>query len=122
VALESSLFSEPLDTVGKLDEAIKYNDQLDFIARLPFVADVHVKIATFTDPQLNVDDAMDPALALQNWRKIKTKANRGLKVEESKLTGNPARDQQLYREALVKQQQGLATVDARIRSWGVTLP
>ena len=43
VLLEASLFSSPMDSVGALQKAVEYNDEIDFIARLPFAGDITVR-------------------------------------------------------------------------------
>jgi hypothetical protein len=115
VLLEASLFSAPMDSVGALQKAVEYNDEIDFIARLPFAGDIAVTITGFPEP---VQEAMDTKLALTEWQKIKLKANRSLKVEPKVYTGIPAQDQALYQQQYNLMVQNLKLVDDRISSWG----
>lgn len=124
VLLELSLFSEPIDVVGEFEKAIEYGNQIDFIARLPFTKFIAMSVTGFIEVERpDVIEQLDPAVALATWKKIKTKATRGLsKIEVQEWTGNAASDQAMHQERLRRFAIGLGMVEKQINSWQGTQP
>jgi hypothetical protein len=120
VLLQNSLFSTPMDDVGKLEKAIEYADSIDKIGRLPFAKDMALKIGGFHDPLPTIQEAFDPGLALTEWSKIEIKAQNYLDVSEKSKTGNPAQDKALAANNAARADRAMSTVVSRIKSWGGT--
>jgi hypothetical protein len=124
VLLELSLFSEPIDVVGEFEKAIEYGKQIDFVARLPFTKYISMSVTGFIETERpDVVEQLDPAVALATWKKIRTKATRGLgKIEVQEWTGNAAQDQAKHQERLQRFGKGLYEVEKAIQSWEGTQP
>lgn len=117
VLLESDLFSTPLDTVGKVEQAIKYADEIEFVARLPYTSLINISITGFAAPLPAFQESLDNGVALQTWRKIRTKAQGAATVGEQDWTGNPGVNQKLAQERKVRLARALNLVDQRIAGW-----
>ncbi len=117
VMLDASLFSEPLDNIGKLEKAIEYTDSIDRIARLPFAKNLTLKITGFLDPYPVVEESFDLNLAPDLWAKIKVKASDGLTVAPKELTGDSRVDQKLYDDRQSRVRKSLEYVDDMINGW-----
>ena len=117
VMLDASLFSEPLDNVGKLEKAIEYTDSIDRIARLPFAKNLTLKITGFLDPYPVIEESFDLNLAPDLWAKIKVKASDGLTVAPKELTGDSRVDQKLYDDRQIRVRKSLEYVDDMINGW-----
>ena len=116
VLLEASLFSRPFEQVGAIEEAIRYVDQIEAIARLPFAKEISLRITGFVQPVPSIEESLDPREALRLWNKLKQKAGR-LTVHQKSLTGNPQQDLEIYREEQVRLERALVLIDSRIQGW-----
>ncbi len=117
VMLEASLFSEPLDNVGKLEKAIEYTDSIDEIARLPYASEISIKITGFLAPIPAIEESLDPGLAVETWIKIRNKAARSLVVKPKPVTGNPGVDEKLFDERQARVTRALAKTEGKIAGW-----
>lgn len=80
--LNASVLNEKLYTLGKIQKAIEYNSHVEYIARLPFVGNIELKITGFTNPDLNsgFSKKFDPQIALTNWNRIYSAAQQDFKA------------------------------------------
>jgi len=122
VMLEASLFSEPLDNVGKFEKSIEYADSIDFIARLPFAKELKVKISGFLDPYPVIEESFDVGIALQTWTKILIKADRSLVVAPKDWTGDSKVNQKLFKDRQDRSTAAYKTVRNKIREWSAGQP
>jgi hypothetical protein len=119
VLINASLLSEPIDNVGKLETGVGYANSIDDIARLPYAASISVDIFGFLPPLAEVKETLNPtSVALGVWSNIKTAVT--ISATPLVLTGDPVQDKQLYQQQLVRQNTAMATVNAKIKSWGGT--
>lgn len=82
VLLKESLLSQPLSTVGKIHQAVVYAQQLDFIARLPFVDKVAYKVSGFLPPlDSAIEEKLDAKMMLPLLKKIELSAKQDFKME-----------------------------------------
>lgn len=102
VMVHASLLSDPLDNAGKLEFGVNYANSIEYVARLPFAADISVDIFGFLSPMTGVKESMTPATALGIWTDIKS------------AVAIPATSQ------VTRQQKALATINAKINGWGGT--
>jgi hypothetical protein len=120
--LEQSLFAEPLNNIGKLEEAVKYAGYLDNIARLPFAGEIKLKITGFKKPRKPVHRVLDSSVALRTWIDIRDKAGNDLGEIKVNSTGNPVQDKKALADQVARKEKALATVKKQIESWGGELP
>lgn len=116
VMLEASLLSEGLTNIGKLEKAVEYADEIEFVARLPFATDVHVAATGFISPMEDVKEILDPAKTGAIWRKVKTKAER-LILDNKDWTGVPRENQKLFDERVRRLNMALDLVERRVGGW-----
>lgn len=120
VLLDASLLSAPLDNAGKVAQAVEYNKNIDFIAKLKFARKIGLKTKGFLPTDLSPVEAFDTGIALKNWQRIQRSAERdcdiGTRGVEEK-TGNPAQDQQLHQAQVAKYNKAMADIQSYIGSW-----
>lgn len=116
VLLENGLFSKGLTDVGKVEKAVEYAKNLEYMARLPFAREISVAATGFIAPMDDVKETFDPALALQTWVKIKLKAER-LAVEMKTWTGQPGEDARLYTIRQQRMNTALSEINSKISGW-----
>jgi hypothetical protein len=116
VMLEASLFGEGLTNVGKVERAVEYADQIEYVARLPFASEIAVNVTGFLQPIGDVRETMSPTVAPTLWRKLKTKADR-LVLQQKQITGEPGEDQRLYLERQERLQKSLSFINGRLGAW-----
>ncbi|MDG0815753.1 hypothetical protein [Bdellovibrio svalbardensis] len=124
VLLQESLLASPLDNIGKVEEAIKYARQIEFIARLRFADKVSFKTRGFIDEhgqQLPVEEQPQEQLkgdvAAKLWRSILEKAQTDLRVVEREVGSNSEEDKKIYEQEKLRAAQGLQTLEDYVRSW-----
>lgn len=82
VLLKESLLSEPLSTVGNIQEAMMYVGQLDFIARLAFADKIAYRVSGFLAPMDNaIEEKLDPKMMLPLLKKIELSVKQDFKAE-----------------------------------------
>lgn len=116
VMLEASLFGEGLTNVGKVEKAVEYSEQIEYVARLPFVTEIGVNVTGFLAPIGDVRETMSTAVASNLWRKVKTKAER-LVLQQKQITGEPGEDQRLQLERQERLQKALSVINGRLAKW-----
>lgn len=116
VLLEASLFSEGLTNVGKVEKAVEYAEQIEYLARLAFSPEIGVTVTGFIAPMDDVKESFDPAVALKTWRKIKVKAER-LSLEMKSWTGKPNEDARLYAMRQQRMNKALSIINGKINGW-----
>ena len=77
VLINAELLADNLTSVGRLEKAVQLADEVDFIARLPFVSQVQFKITGFVDPFPVLEQKMTGAMAKDVWQSIVDKSTRG---------------------------------------------
>jgi hypothetical protein len=117
VLIHASLLSEPIDNVGKLEYGVNYANSIDYIARLPFAAEVSVDIYGFLPPLAEVKETLTPQpTALGAWTDIKSAIQ--IPTGLQSVTGDPNQDKQLAAQEKARQDNAMATINAKIKSWG----
>jgi len=116
VRLENGLFSKGLINVGRVEKAVEFAEELEYLSRLPFVSQISVSVTGFIDPYPDVIEAFDPNEASKMWAKIKVKAER-LNVEMKTWTGKPNEDAALYARRQSRMNTALGTINDRISGW-----
>ena len=103
VLLEQSLLSEGLSEIGMMKEALGYTENLEYIAKLPFKDKIRYKTIGMSNPDLNVDLALD--LDMKDlWNKLK-------KAYDTQLTAcHSAHPRQECNEVAQKIQSHLASM------------
>lgn len=114
VLLEASLLSMPLNSVGKLNQAIIYTRSLEFITQLPFVEQIKMKIKGLLSPMENFEEILKKDLALVKWKKIKLSAEKDLKIEKQVITGNSEKDAQIFKNKEEAFALAMKTIDEHI--------
>lgn len=128
VLLQESLLSAPLDNVGKVEEAIKYARQIEFIARLRFaskigfksrglIGDDGVQLPADQQPQEQASKEM----AAKIWRTILDKAQADLRVVEREVGSNSDEDKRIYEQEKHRAASGLKILDGYVQSWSQIL-
>jgi hypothetical protein len=120
ILLDGSLLSKPLANVGKVAQAVEYNKNIDFIAKLPFAAKIGLKTTGFIPADESPVEKLDTGLALKNWERIQRSAERDCDVTTRGVdpkTGNPAEDQRLHQKELNQYNQAMGEIQNFISSW-----
>lgn len=117
ILLDASLLASPLSEVGEIDQAITYASQLDYIAKLPFVDSVAVRTKGFLAPMDNMSELLDKKIAVKKWNKIDSAFDLDLKVGKQVVSGDPQKDEQLYRDSLARAASLRDRVKGYISSW-----
>lgn len=120
ILLDASLLAKPLDNAGKVAQAVEYNKNIDFIAKLPFAAKIGLKTTGFLPTEDSPVEALDTGIALKNWQRIQRSAERDCDVANRAVepkTGDAARDQQLHQAELNQYNQALSDIRTFINSW-----
>jgi hypothetical protein len=115
VRLENGLFTKGLVNVGRVEKAVEYADEIEYLARLSFAKSISIAVTGFIDPYPDVKEVFDPKSALKMWQTIKTKAER-LKVEMKEYTGT-GEDQALFVARKARMSKALSDIDKRISGW-----
>lgn len=116
VRLENGLFSKGLINVGRVEQAVEFAEELEHLARLPFVDQVGVTITGFIDPYPDVIEAFNKDEAVKMWKKIKLKAER-MNVEMKTWTGQPNEDAALFAKRQERMNSALSKINSRINGW-----
>lgn len=119
VMLDGSVLSGQVDNVGKLEEAVKFAEEIEYIARLRFSPMIGIEITGFKNNDWDVLEKFESDAALKVWKKIKMKADAALKVNVLDLSPVPGENEALYQQKLAKYNKAMGTVVNRIRGWGV---
>lgn len=120
ILLDASLLAKPLDNAGKVAQAVEYNKNIDFIAKLPFAAKIGLKTTGFLPTEDSPVEALDTGIALKNWQRIQRSAERDCDVVSRAVepkTGDAARDQQLHQAEVNQYNQALNDIKTFINSW-----
>lgn len=101
ILLKESLLSQPLSTVGKINQAVVYAQQLDFIARLPFAGKVAFKVSGFLPPYPNViEEKLDPKMMLPLLRKIELSVKQDFKMEQQNFSVSNSPEENAQNQAV----------------------
>lgn len=120
VLLDASLLSKPLDNSGKVAQAVDYNKNIDFIAKLPFAGKIGLKTTGFIPTEDSPVEQLDTGVALKNWQRIQRSAERDCDVTTRGVepkTGDSAKDQQLHQAEVNQYNQALSDIHTFINSW-----
>lgn len=120
ILLDASLLAKPLDNAGKVAQAVEYNKNIDFIARLPFAAKIGLKTTGFLPADSSPVEVLDTGIALKNWQRIQRSAELDCDIATRAVepkTGDAARDQQLHQAELNQYNQSLADIKSFVSSW-----
>lgn len=116
VLIGNGLFTKGLIDVGKVEKAVEYANQLEYIARLPFAKDIGLSATGFIPPYDDVKESLNPSVALSMWKDIKVKAER-LALDMKTWTGKPNEDTRLYAKRQERFNRAISTINQRINSW-----
>ncbi|MGZ3775422.1 MAG: hypothetical protein ACXVCN_16980, partial [Bdellovibrio sp.] len=122
ILLEKSLLEELMDEVGKLEDSIKYMNQLEYMISLPFANLISVRTTGLSevaaeDIVFSLDNDKIKSIAAL-WRKIKVKAE--LNLTDAPLrtwTGDKEKDAALQSEEKHRFDIAMATINAQIDKW-----
>ncbi len=120
ILLDASLLSKPLDNSGKVAQAVDYNKNIDFIAKLPFAGKIALKTTGFIPTEDSPVEQLDTGVALKNWQRIQRSAERDCNVTArgaEPKTGDAAKDQQLHQVEVNQYNQALSDIHTFIGSW-----
>lgn len=120
ILLDASLLSQPLDNAGKVAQAVDYNKNIDFIAKLPFASKIGLKTTGFIPAEDSPVEKLDTSIALKNWERIQRSAERDCDLTSRGVepkTGDVAKDQQLHQAELNVYHQALTDIQSFINSW-----
>lgn len=124
VLLEESLLASPLDNMGKVEEAIKYARQIDFIARLRFVEKIHFKshgLIGENGQQLPLDqqpqEQINKDIAATLWSSILDKTQADLHVVERDVSGSDEENKRIYEEEKSRAAGAISTIQSYAQSW-----
>ncbi|MGE4130162.1 MAG: hypothetical protein AB7F86_00910 [Bdellovibrionales bacterium] len=122
--LDGRLFSKPITTVGQLKKAIEYMDEIEFVARLPFRAEIAIAITGFKDPMLDKDtsEVLDYTFVKLKWRELKEKAARTLKLEQKDWSGSKEEAEQRFRELQTELAESMKLIQSRVDGWANPAP
>ncbi|OYZ23385.1 MAG: hypothetical protein B7Y39_04995 [Bdellovibrio sp. 28-41-41] len=125
ILLKESLLSQPLSTVGKINQAVIYAQQLDFIARLPFSEKVAFKVSGFLAPYPNViEEKLDPKMMLPLLKKIELSVKQDFKMEQqnfkvSNSSEKNAQNQQIQSDIFNK---AIEQLNVGLQYWEANTP
>ncbi|MGZ3771316.1 MAG: hypothetical protein ACXVCP_18320 [Bdellovibrio sp.] len=122
ILLEKSLLEELMDEVGKLEDSIKYMNQLEYLISLPFANLISVRTTGLSEVA-----AEDIVFVLDNdkiksiaslWDKIKIKAELNLAdVQEKTWTGDKEKDDEIQAEEKRRYAVAMRSVNSAIEKW-----
>jgi hypothetical protein len=112
VRLEAGLFTKGLVNAGRVELAVELGDEIEYIARLPFAKSIGINVTGFIDPEMDVNQKFDPAIALTVWNDIKSRATR-LQTEMKPEPGN----EKLFPASKAKVNGSLNVINQRINGW-----
>lgn len=129
VILTEAYGSADLKSLGAVEKAIKYNQSLEYILRLPMAADLKTNVTGFSADYLADTDingnpltlndkltyGVDPLAAKKGWDSIAFGLNHFVKISQF-ATGQAKADQEN------RQAAALATVNAGIAAWASVVP
>jgi hypothetical protein len=121
VMLDASLMAAPLNNAGKIAQAVEYNKNIDFVAKLPFAAKISLKTKGFIPADISPVEKFDTGVSLKNWKHILLSAERDFVVSEDAVTGNAEEDHKIYQQKLDSYNQSKATIQSYIDSWSTPL-
>lgn len=128
VLLNESLLAQPLDNVGKMEEAMKYAKQIDSIARLRFADKIGFKSRGLIDNdgrQLPGDDQPQEQfshdVASKIWHSILDKAQADIKVVERQVGSDDSDDKRLFDLEKKRVADDLKILEAYVKAWDLTL-
>lgn len=126
ILLERSLLEELIDEVGKLEDSIKYMQQLEYLISLPYAKLIAVRTTGLSevsaeDIVFQMDNNKIKSIA-SLWSKIKTKAELNLsEIKAEDWTGDHARNELLLRQEKHRLDAAFGIVDAAIQRWNSVL-
>jgi hypothetical protein len=120
--LGASLFSTPLDGIGKVEMAITYANSIDKIIRLPFVKEISVSVTGFLEPSMSIDETASPNIAAQIWSSLQSKMTDALQIKAENLSTDPKVNLQLLADRQARRDRAVATVNARVDEWSARTP
>lgn len=118
VLLKSSALTSLRD-VGEFETALMYNEQLDFITKLPFADHIayRTKLADAQFTGMDWEALLDKRAAFKIWRSINAAFDVDLKIGGQTLTGDPVRDDELFARERAEALAMRAKVEAYIASY-----
>lgn len=125
VLLNQSLLAQPLSTVGKINQAVVYAGQLDFIARLPFVEKVGYTTSGFLPPmESTVSEKLDLNMMSDRLSAIKRGVDGDFKMEQQnfKISSSQeknAKNQQIQTEIY---NRSVEKLNSLIQFWNTNTP
>lgn len=121
VMLNASLLSETIDDVGSLEKAYEYINNMDWIARLPFIEKIQVKATGFLPPYPAVNETVSAASAKKSlvslYKTVLLRAKHVEKIQQYALTGNNDKDLSLYKEHRERLEAVLQATQANLSYW-----
>lgn len=127
ILLEKSLLEELMDEVGKLEDSIKYMNQLEYLISLPFANRIGIRTTGLSEVA-----AEDIVFVMDNdkiksiaslWSKIKVKADLNLSEAPERIwTGDKAQEEVLHAEEKRRYDAAMTIINAEIEKWKELTP
>lgn len=76
-----SVLDDQITNLGSLEEAVQRSTALDYVARLPFSDKIQLVTKGMSDPELNVNEKLDPKVASDTWQKVSRAAETELEAQ-----------------------------------------
>jgi hypothetical protein len=122
VLLESSLLIGTLESIGRVEEAIKYAKQLDDICQLPFWSRIVFHPKGFSDSSESQPIRVNQRDMIPLWKRIKADFSADKILEGQALTGDPQQDEALLLQKKARLTAASAVIEAKIADWTAKLP
>ena len=102
-----------LDTLGKIEKAIEYNEKVEYVCQLPFADRIALQIKGFeAEANANLSKPLDRDTALNNWKKIKEKAESDFTAES--FLSDPEKNEAALEEYNKKHKELLEKIQQKI--------
>lgn len=120
IMLNAGVMNQKLETVGKINKAIEYNDKVDFVAKLNFTDVIGMEVTGFSTAEMNAATSrkLDTSLAATNWNRILNAAQ--LDFKATSFATSPSDRAQAMAVQTSQYNQSVGVIRSYLKTWGVT--
>lgn len=117
--IRNAILDRKIDSSGQIAKGIERANELELMARLPFIAGIKVKFNTFADETKNRTISFDPMEAGQIWAELARKADSYDPNKVAQFESNKSVAEQKVRAETAIMQAYKNTIAKRMSGWGV---